>query len=440
MTALRLVDSGRDVWGAALGAEPLPPSAGDRRPRLLGPDQWRALAPVWPEGTPVGLVFANDVDIEAPIPALARLSLIVLRFPKQTDGRAYSQARLLRSRHGWRGELRAVGDVLVDMLPLLLRTGFDSAVLRDDQSAADALRLLAAWSPSAAHGQAQASQASQASQAQTPGVTPFPGTYQQDGRAPSAGQTPVAGQAFALYAREREGHASRVASAVALLRQAAAEHPGAIVQASSLGVEDMAVSDLIVRHRLPIAIAMIDTGRLHPETVALRAQAQAHWGVDIEVHHPPREALLRFVARHGPQPMYESIALREACCEVRKLQPLQELLAGRSAWVTGLRHEQSATRAAAAPRARDAGGREKFSPLLAWSWEDVWHYVRVNGVPYNPLHDAFMPSIGCAPCTRAITPGEDLRAGRWWWESESHRECGLHPVARAGHPAAAARA
>lgn len=426
MTALRLIDARDDRWPASPVDEPLPPSPGDRRPRLLGPRQWRELAPIWPDGTPAGIVFDNDADVEAPIPALGRVSLIALRFPKHTDGRAYSQARLLRSRHGWRGELRATGDVLVDMLPLLLRTGFDSAVLRDDQSAADARRVLAAWdgqAPEADGGLAMAKPAP---------VTAFPGAYQRDPRIPGAAPAAVPGQAFALYARERDGFEARVAAALALLRQAAAEHPGAVVQASSLGVEDMALTDLIVRHRLPIAIAMIDTGRLHAETLALRERAQAHWGVRIEAHQPAREALLRFVARHGQRPMYESVASREACCQVRKIEPLRGLLVGRSAWITGLRHDQSASRAAIASRARDADGREKFSPLLAWSWEDVWHYVRTHAVPYNPLHDAFMPSIGCAPCTRAITPGEDLRAGRWWWERDAAKECGLHPVAQAG--------
>lgn len=242
-------------------------------------------------------------------------------------------------------------------------------------------------------------------------------------------QTPSVspGSAFALYARERPGHADRVDAAVAVLSTAAAEHAGAVVHASSLGSEDMVITDLIVRHQLPIAVAMIDTGQLHAETLAVHARAQAHWGIDIEVHRPAPEAVIEFVSRHGQLPMYESVALRKSCCAVRKLQPLQALLAGRSAWVTGLRREQSGNRADIALRQTDEAGREKFSPLADWHHEDVWRYLRDRRLPYHPLHDAFMPSIGCAPCTRAITPGEDFRAGRWWWEQEGAKECGLHP-------------
>jgi phosphoadenosine phosphosulfate reductase len=124
--------------------------------------------------------------------------------------------------------------------------------------------------------------------------------------------------------------------------------------------------------------------------------------------------------------MYRSIALRKSCCAIRKLEPLARMLAGRSAWVTGLRREQSANRAVVPLQEEDTDGRIKFNPLADWSWADIWHYIDTNDVPYNPLHDQFYPSIGCAPCTRAISPGEEFRAGRWWWEDEAAKECGLH--------------
>jgi phosphoadenosine phosphosulfate reductase len=124
--------------------------------------------------------------------------------------------------------------------------------------------------------------------------------------------------------------------------------------------------------------------------------------------------------------MYQSIELRKACCAMRKLEPLGRMLADRTAWITGLRREQSNNRADMAPREQDDKGRIKFNPMIDWTWGDVWHYVSVKHVPYNPLHDQFMPSIGCAPCTRAIAVGEDFRAGRWWWEDEKAKECGLH--------------
>lgn len=421
--ALRFVASADPAWTRAEGEDGPQPHPAPRPSALLTLAQWHAVQAQWPADLPVGLQLDNDADVLAPdlAASLPRVALVALHFPKWTDGRAHTQARLLRTRLAWRGDLRATGEVLVDMAPLLWRNGFSSAVLRADQDPADARRALAAWTAApGAGGNAQGM---------------FPGPYQADARTrpgPRHHVPAVApGSAFALHARERPGHAERVATAVALLEAAAREHPGAVVQASSLGAEDMVVTDLIVRHRLPIPVGMIDTGRLHPETLALRETAQAHWGMAIELHRPPQHAVLAFVTRHGPWPMYESPALRRACCALRKLQPLQALLAGRSAWITGLRREQSTARGAVPARDADDAGRIKFNPLADWHIEDVWQYLRAHRVPYHPLHDAFMPSIGCAPCTRAITPGEDVRAGRWWWEQDGAKECGLHAAAPA---------
>jgi phosphoadenosine phosphosulfate reductase len=232
--------------------------------------------------------------------------------------------------------------------------------------------------------------------------------------------------AIALYDRAGPHFDERVAHALAVLQSAAAEHAGAIVQATSLGAEDMVITDLIARHALPIAVATLDTGTQHAQTLALIPRLQAHYGLQVERHAPLQEAVLHFVRKHGEQAMYRSIELRKACCALRKLQPLQRLLQGRSAWVTGLRREQSAQRGAVPYSEREADGRLKLNPLADWSWNDVWHYIALHGVPYNELHDQFFPSIGCAPCTRAIAVGEDFRAGRWWWEEERAKECGLH--------------
>jgi phosphoadenosine phosphosulfate reductase len=199
--------------------------------------------------------------------------------------------------------------------------------------------------------------------------------------------------AIQLYARATTGHAERVAHAVALLQAAAREHAGRIVLASSLGAEDMVLTDLIARHRLPIAIGTLETGKQHAQTLALVQRTEQRYGLRIELHRPRSEAVMHFVRNNGNDAMYRSIELRKACCALRKLEPLERMLADRSAWVTGLRREQSGTR---------------------------------SEVPYNPLHDEFMPSIGCEPCTRAIAVGEDFRSGRWWWEDESTKECGLH--------------
>ncbi len=231
--------------------------------------------------------------------------------------------------------------------------------------------------------------------------------------------------AIDLYARPSAGYANKLAVTVALLRRAAEQHAGAIVQATSLGAEDMVLTDLIARHALPIAVATLDTGVLHSETLALLPAIRTHYGLEVEVFKPEHTAVIEFVARHGDKAMYQSIDLRKACCGLRKLEPLSRMLAGHSAWVTGLRREQSDARADVHASQADAQGRIKFNPLAQWTWGDVWHHIATNKVPYNALHDQFYPSIGCAPCTRAIAMGEDFRAGRWWWETSS-KECGLH--------------
>ncbi len=159
---------------------------------------------------------------------------------------------------------------------------------------------------------------------------------------------------------------------------------------------------------------------------ALVPEIEARYDIAVEVYRPQAQSVVRFVKTNGEDAMRESVALRKTCCELRKIEPLSRMLAGRSAWVTGLRREQSHARAVVSFHERDDAGRIKFNPLADWSWADVWHYIAQNGVPYNPLHDEFMPSIGCAPCTRAIPVGADFRSGRWWWESEAAKECGLH--------------
>lgn len=243
---------------------------------------------------------------------------------------------------------------------------------------------------------------------------------------PPRGDDASAGSAIALYARPGPDHDAKVAATVARLEAAAREHAGRVVQSTSLGAEDMVVTDLIARHRLPIAIATLDTGRLHDETLALVDRIGDRYGVAVEVFRPPAEAVVGFVERHGADPMYRSIELRKACCHLRKLEPLARMLAGRSAWITGLRREQSEHRAEVPFREIDAEGRSKYYPLADWTLHDVWHYVEVHDLPYNPLHDQDFPSIGCQPCTRAVAPGEDFRAGRWWWEQGDAKECGLH--------------
>lgn len=230
--------------------------------------------------------------------------------------------------------------------------------------------------------------------------------------------------AIDLYNRPSPDHAAKVAHSIALLQRVAAEHP-ALTQASSLGAEDMAVTQLIHLAGIDAGIFVLDTGKLHTETLALITQIERRYQRSVAVYRPRSEAVMKFVRRHGEEAMYQSVELRKGCCELRKMEPLARALAGKQGWITGLRREQSSARAEVAEVVPD-GPRLKISPLVDWTWGDVWHFIAVHQLPYNALHDRFFPSIGCAPCTRAIAVGEDFRAGRWWWESADAKECGLH--------------
>ncbi len=220
--------------------------------------------------------------------------------------------------------------------------------------------------------------------------------------------------------------AEKSAAAGALLADIAGQWSPAAF-ANSLGAEDMVLTDLIVKAGLPIEIFSLDTGRLPLETYDLMAAVDRHYGLKLKIYFPQSESVEAVVRNHGINTFYDSVELRKACCHARKVEPLQRALAGKRAWITGLRAQQAATRTALAVQEYDAGnGLEKFNPLADWSEKEVWTYIKQNGVPYNALHDKFYPSIGCAPCTRAVTPGEDIRSGRWWWENADTKECGLH--------------
>ncbi len=235
--------------------------------------------------------------------------------------------------------------------------------------------------------------------------------------------------AVELNARRLPGHDARVVHSLSVLREAAQAHVGRIVQATSLGAEDMVITDLIARHGLGIPLATLDTGALHAETLALLPRITQRYGLAVQVYRPPAQQVLQFVAQRGERVMFDSLEGRKACCALRKLEPLARMLGGpvpRTAWVTGLRREQSGDRGEVAFAEPDGQGRSKINPLADWAWGDVWRYIADHDVPYNPLHDAFFPSIGCAPCTRAVALGEDFRAGRWWWEQTGAKECGLH--------------
>ena len=201
------------------------------------------------------------------------------------------------------------------------------------------------------------------------------------------------------------------------------------VFASSLAAEDMVLTDLILRSGLPIEIFTLETGRLHAETLAMVDRIKQAYGYEVRLYKPEATAVEAYIKQNGLNAFYDSVEMRKECCRIRKVEPLNRALAGKKAWVTGQRRAQAATRAELAVQEYDeAHGMAKFNPLTDWSEEDVWHYIRENDVPYNALHDNGYPSIGCEPCTRAIQPGEDVRAGRWWWENPESKECGLHVV------------
>ena len=220
----------------------------------------------------------------------------------------------------------------------------------------------------------------------------------------------------------------RVAETHAILTRIARDFTPAVF-ASSLAAEDMVLTDLILKAELPIAIFSLETGRLHAETLSMVERVKETYDYDIALYRPEPQAVERYVADHGLNAFYDSVEMRKECCRIRKVEPLGRALAGKRAWITGQRRAQSTTRAELAVQEDDLGhGMQKFNPLADWSEENVWEYLRSNNVPYNALHDRGYPSIGCEPCTRAIQPGEDVRAGRWWWENPESKECGLHVV------------
>ena len=230
--------------------------------------------------------------------------------------------------------------------------------------------------------------------------------------------------AIDLYNKPSADFDAKVANSIALLQRAAAQYP-ALTQASSLGAEDIVVTHLIHLAGISSGVFVLDTGKLHAETLALIGLIEKRYTRSVEVYRPKNESVIKFVRHHGEKAMYDSIELRKQCCDIRKMEPLARALAGKDGWITGLRREQSNARAEVADIVQEPG-RVKISPIVEWTWGDVWHFIAQHQLDYNALHDQFFPSIGCEPCTRAISVGEDFRAGRWWWEQESAKECGLH--------------
>jgi phosphoadenosine phosphosulfate reductase len=210
------------------------------------------------------------------------------------------------------------------------------------------------------------------------------------------------------------------------LHYLAGAYPGQVVFSTSLGQEDQVITEIIARNKIPIRIFTLDTGRLFNETYELIDRTRARYKIPIEVFFPQAPAVEKLVTEKGFTSFYESVENRKECCHIRKVEPLNRALEGAKIWVTGLRSEQSANRQQMSLLEWSEDKQlHKFNPLINWSFEEMMDYIQKHNVPYNPLHDKGFVSIGCLPCTRAIEPGEDARAGRWWWE-QSQKECGLH--------------
>lgn len=215
-----------------------------------------------------------------------------------------------------------------------------------------------------------------------------------------------------------------IPEALALLAEA---FPGKITFSTSFSMEDQVITDQISKSEVPVATFTLDTGRLFPETYSTWSRTLERYQLTIDAYYPNAEKIQEFVRSYGPNSFYESVDNRKQCCFIRKVEPLKRALAGKAVWVTGLRAEHSPNRSDMTILEWDeVNGVIKYNPLLHWTTDEVWGYINQHNVPYNSLHDKGFISIGCAPCTRAVRAGEDFRAGRWWWEDQSKKECGLH--------------
>jgi phosphoadenosine phosphosulfate reductase len=401
----------KDHW-RQLGAEQALPSLAGSESYLLPLPQWlhlRREAPaqlaVMVSQARVGVWLMPDAATDSAItdllPSLQDIALLAIQFPTLADGRGYSLARQLRTHHGYQGELRAVGDITRDQLLFLVRCGFDSICLR---AGADPVAACAA-------------------------LTELPSRYQDE-------------------ALPGPDNARRWSAALEVLYQALEgvdAAPYSIALASSLSVEDMVLTDLILRHELAIEIFTLDTGRLHADTLALMDAIEQRYGYRLRVLLPQPTSLAVHIREHGNDSFYKTQSLRRACCHLRKVEPLQRALQGKRGWITGQRREQAVSRSALGVVEHDADRNiPKYNPLADWTEQAVWDYIQAHEVPVNRLYAQGYRSIGCAPCTRPTLPHEPARAGRWWWESqhaeshgqeshgqeshgkETHSECGLH--------------
>jgi phosphoadenosine phosphosulfate reductase len=336
-----------------------------------------------------------DTGAEALADAAKLSGPVAFRFPVFGDGRGLSLARILRERHGYEGEVRAVGQLIPDLALFLLRSGFDTAEIDSPDDAA-------IWKGA---------------------VNRIGFAYQPAVRNPFPLRWDASRKAAADLDHELSG-IDDLAGRIAALRGAV---DGRIAFSSSLQFEDQAVTHAIAESGADIDLFTLDTGRLFPEVLETLESSEIRYGLRIRVVAPDAREVEQLVARDGIFGFRNSVDNRLACCEVRKVRPLNRELKGARGWITGMRREQSSNRAAV-PLAEwdEAHALVKVNPIADWSFPRVQAYLKEHNVPVNPLHARGFISIGCQPCTRAVQPGEDPRAGRWWWENEEKKECGLH--------------
>lgn len=325
---------------------------------------------------------------------------IAIMFPSFTDGRGFSLARLLRERHGFTGEIRAVGHLIPDHGQFLLRSGFDTAEIADP-------------------GQAETWKGS---------LERIRHNYQPAVRNP----LPLRWNASHKTATELDALLGRTDDIVSRVKEIGSHIEGRIAFSTSLGLEDQVILHAvaksgIVKSGAEVDVFTLDTGRLFPEVLETVELSELRYRIRVRLVAPEAQEVEELVARDGVYGFRQSVENRKSCCEIRKVRPLNRALDGAQGWITGLRREHSEARAEAPLAEWDADrGLIKVNPLADWSTDTLTAYIAANNIPVNPLHARGFVSIGCAPCTRAVRPGEDPRSGRWWWESEEKKECGLH--------------
>jgi phosphoadenosine phosphosulfate reductase len=314
---------------------------------------------------------------------------VAIRFPAFGDGRGISLAVLLRERHGFTGEIRAVGYLIPDLAQFLLRSGFDTAEISDPEQAAT-------WKAAVSR-------------------------Y-------SRNLLPLRRDATRKEGGELDQRLVRIKSLPDRIRETRRRIEGRIAFSTSLGLEDQAILHAIAESGIEdIDVFTLDTGRLFPEVLETVELSELRYSIRIRLVAPEASEVEQLVARDGVFGFRNAIENRKACCEIRKVRPLNRELKGAQGWIAGIRREHSADRAHVPLAAWDeAHALIKVNPVADWTSQELTAYIAANNVPVNPLHARGFVSIGCAPCTRAVQPGEDPRAGRWWWEHEEKKECGIH--------------